>query len=335
MNVFQILGVARSQMTDEYSENGLDRSCISKGQTEPAEKFCVENYPQTFLDRDAKKIVSWLETCIVDYYCFEQTKGKIEWEEIPSFEGLMEEPHFLLAAKFAEHFFMVNDNWGKTVEEWKDKQGGKELLFITAARYLYITFLLYQESKPQDEKGDYVMGKKGKVKPCETVIRRLNTGGRALDVLDYKIPSYSCYPPPYGSATATSDYDVGLVGPKSGELLANFNDKFAEKFKKSSEEVFDTNIYAYTLEYAMPEKFIGMLIQFVLINIKKYLFRGEGRGGREGRWSKYIKLPIKKIVFLKSSIMIFFSFERRFFWWWEGASLRNLFFGQNVFSLID
>ena len=56
---------------------------------------------------------------------------------------------------------------------------------------------------------------------------------------------------------APSDYDVGLVGPKSGDLLANFNDKFEEMFGKSSEEVFDTNIYAYTLEYAIPSKFEG------------------------------------------------------------------------------
>ena len=253
-------------MTDEYSENGLNRSCISEGQRESTENFCEENYPETFLDSDAEKIVSWLETCIIDYYCFVQTKGKIEWKEQPPFEGLIEKPHFPLAAKFAEHFFMVNDNWGNTVKEWKDKQGGKELLFITAARYLYVTFLLYEESKPQDKKGFYVKGSKGRVKPCKTIITRRDTGKGPIELKNYEIPSYSCYPPPYGSATATSDYDVGLVGPKSGELLANFNDKFAEQFKKSSEEVFDTNIYAYTLEYAMPSMFIGMLLLFLNFN---------------------------------------------------------------------
>ena len=102
-------------------------------------------------------------------------------------------------------------------------------MFITAARYLYVTVLLYQESKP-------------------------------LDVIDYKIPWYSCYPSPYGSATETSDYDVGLVGPKSWELMANFNYKFSDQFRKSSDEVFDTNIYAYNFGYAMPAKFVGMQI---------------------------------------------------------------------------
>ena len=188
------------------------------------------------------------------------------WEEPPPFEGLMEKSHFSLAAKFAEHFFMVNDNWGNTVKEWKDKQGGKELLFITAARYLYVTFLLYEESRPQDKKGYYVKSSKGRVKRCKTIITRRDAGNRPIELKNYEIPSYSCYPTPYGSSTATSDYDVGLIGPKSGELLANFNDKFAKQFKKSSEEVFDTNIYAYTLEYAMPSIFIGILLFFLNFN---------------------------------------------------------------------
>ena len=70
----------------------------------------------------------------------------------------------------------------------------------------------------------------------------------------YILPECSCYPSPIGSATATSDYDVSLIGPKSGDLVANFNDKFNEIFQKHSETFFDTNIYAYALEYAMPSK---------------------------------------------------------------------------------
>lgn len=252
------------QTTHEYSENSFNRSCISEDQRPSTEEFCQKNYPKNFLDSDAEKITNWLEACIVDYYCFNQAKGKIEWEEngMPSFEGFMEKPHFSLAAAFAEHFFMVNDNWVKTVEEWKDKQSGKKLLFITAARYLYVTFLLYQESRPQDKKGGYIKGSHGRLKPCKSRITIRDVGNGPVELKDYEIPSYSCFPLPYGSTTAISDYDVGLVGSKSGDLLANFNDKFVELFKKSSEEVLDTNIYAYTLEYAMPSKFVGMLLLF-------------------------------------------------------------------------
>ena len=65
-----------------------------------------------------------------------------------------------------------------------------------------------------------------------------------------------CYPaPPYGSATCTSDYDVGLVGKNSGYLTETFNDYFQNTFGKPSELVFDTNVYAFTLEFAMPFNF--------------------------------------------------------------------------------
>ena len=35
-----------------------------------------------------------------------------------------------------------------------------------------------------------------------------------------------CYPAPYGSATCTSDYDVGLVGKDAGFLTEKFNEYF-------------------------------------------------------------------------------------------------------------
>lgn len=218
----------------------------------------------------------WMDVCIVEYFCFEQATGKTEWEKQPTLAGLLDDPVFLLAAKFAEHFFMVNSDWAITVDKWKTEEGGKYLLFITAARYIYVTFLLFQESRPQDEKGNYQKGGEGRLIPCETVVREtVKVGGKDIDIILYKIPEYSCYPPPYGSATPTSDYDVGLVGPKSGELLANFNGKFEGMFKKSSEEVFDTNIYAYTLEYVIPSKFIGMcyllLMVFSFINYLYFL----------------------------------------------------------------
>ena len=63
---------------------------------------------------------------------------------------------------------------------------------------------------------------------------------------------------------------MGLIGHTSGILTGAFNEYFRQKFNnKSSEEVFDTNVYAYTLEYAMPELFIGMTGYFK--NIVPYL----------------------------------------------------------------
>ena len=62
---------------------------------------------------------------------------------------------------------------------------------------------------------------------------------------------------------------MGLIGHTSGILTGAFNEYFREKFNKPSEEVFDTNVYAYTLEYAMPELFTGMTGYFK--NIVPYL----------------------------------------------------------------
>ena len=64
-----------------------------------------------------------------------------------------------------------------------------------------------------------------------------------------------CFPKPYGSATYKSDYDVGLIGKDSGTVTQKFNSYFQTTFKLPSELVFDTNVYAYTLEFAMPSMF--------------------------------------------------------------------------------
>ena len=64
-----------------------------------------------------------------------------------------------------------------------------------------------------------------------------------------------CFPKPYGSATCKSDYDVGLIGKDAGFLTKKFNDFFEITFGKPSELVFATNVYAFTLEFAMPSIF--------------------------------------------------------------------------------
>ena len=67
---------------------------------------------------------------------------------------------------------------------------------------------------------------------------------------------------PAGSATSTSDYDASLVGPKSGLVTGRFNEMFEDIFHMPSEEVFDTNIYAFSLEYAMPYIYAGLSDEF-------------------------------------------------------------------------
>ena len=69
-----------------------------------------------------------------------------------------------------------------------------------------------------------------------------------------------CFPLPYGSATYKSDYDVGLIGVNSGTVTQSFNQYFQAAapngFSKPSELVFDINVYAFTLEFAMPAMFL-------------------------------------------------------------------------------
>ena len=106
-------------------------------------------------------------------------------------------------------------------------------MYITAARYLYVTHVLYLKSG-------------GKLIPCSSSGKKITIPASGV-----------CYPKPYGTASCTSDYDVGLVGRDAGILTKNFNEYFQnrEPFEKPSELVFDTNVYAFTLEYAMPHLF--------------------------------------------------------------------------------
>ena len=236
---------------DEYQWKSK-RNCLTEDQKKERALACVNNIPSPSKSEEAS-LLSWMEQCIVEYYCFTSkiSESTFEWESQPTFEGLLEEGHFKVTAEFSKAFFIENNDWKATV----NKFSGKMLLYITAARYIFVTYLLYQESRDQDDKGKYLDGT-GKLKPCDVVFKKQNAEEQRK-TFKYVIPDYSCFPVPYGSARSTSDYDVGLVGPKSGDLLANFNDKFEEMFWKSSEEVFDTNIYAYTLEYAIPSKFEG------------------------------------------------------------------------------
>ncbi|XP_032236839.1 uncharacterized protein LOC116617858 [Nematostella vectensis] len=153
------------------------------------------------------------------------------------FKGEKRSDYFKKVANRIEKFFMRNNDWEATKERSIYKDNGR-LLAITDARYLYVTHLLFELSE-----------------------ERL-TGCQEQDGKT-KVPDEVCFPAPYGSASPTSDYDVGLIGPESGSLTAKFNDYFEKHkegdqllFGKPSERVFDTNIYAFTLEYAMPDLYV-------------------------------------------------------------------------------
>ncbi len=109
---------------------------------------------------------------------------------------------------------------------------------------MYVTYLLYVHSKY-------------KLKAC------------AREPLHNKIKFTDgvCFPRPYGSTTATSDYDVGLIGKESGLLAAEFNTEFEKSsaFGKPSEIVFDTNIYGYSFEYAMPSLLVGLSTFYTIL----------------------------------------------------------------------
>lgn len=201
--------------------------------------------------------IDWIDKCIVDYEykldtnwnweIFEADKEGERWSRQPFFaKRVMGSDAFNTRAKIVESFFvqLMNkedwNSWNKIKEQLKHHQN--KLLKITAARYLFVTYILYQRSNK-------------KLIPCS----------KSLDGSErYVLPETGvCYPRPYGSASATSDYDVGLIGRKSGSLTEEFNKYFEAKFKKPSEIVLDTNVYAYTLEFAIPSLFVNLPLGFV------------------------------------------------------------------------
>ena len=197
--------------------------------------------------------IRWIKEKIVDGYKFKKHATKDLWIEQPTFEGLLGTPQFKNDAERVEKFFKRNNNWEVTKNSKEFRQGSKctDLLYITAARYLYVTHVLYLMSG-------------GKLMPCSN---------SKTDKKKISIPvSGVCYPQPYGTASCTSDYDVGLVGKDAGILTKNFNEYFQNAktgFGKPSELVFDTNVYAFTLEYAMPYLFVDFPDPAFARNVEK------------------------------------------------------------------
>ena len=186
---------------------------------------------------------------IIKNYGFKKHPVADMWTEQPSFEGRLGTENFKTAAEKAEQFFLkFNKNRG--ISPWEllqkvTKNQNYKLLKITAARYLLVTHILW-----------LVSGKK--LTACKE--KRDNYTGIPQS---WKIPEGGvCFPKPYGSATYKSDYDVGLIGKDSGTVTQEFNRYFQDKFKLPSELVFDTNVYAFTLEFAMPSMFPDLPTKF-------------------------------------------------------------------------
>ena len=195
------------------------------------------------------KEITWLDE-IIKNYGFKKHPVADMWTEQPSFEGHLGTEDFKTAAGKAEQFFLkFNKNSGKSpwelLQEVTKNQNNK-LLKITAARYLLVTHILWLVSEK-------------KLTACKE--KRDNYTGIPQS---WKIPEGGvCFPKPYGSATYKSDYDVGLIGKDSGTVTQKFNSYFQTTFKLPSELVFDTNVYAYTLEFAMPSMFPNLPRSFI------------------------------------------------------------------------
>ena len=195
------------------------------------------NFPLS--DAANQQDLAWMKTNIVDKYKFVKDATRDIWTKQPDFKGLLGTPDFVSAANRVKRFFDRNNDWETTKRnpEFRTAQSCLNLLYVTAARYLFVTHILYELNG-------------NKLHPCVTTVEK------TIAIPDSGV----CYPAPYGSATCTSDYDVGLVGKDAGNLTEKFNTYFqgAQGFGKPSELVFDTNVYAFTLEYAMPFLFIKL-----------------------------------------------------------------------------
>ena len=230
-----------------------------KGNKQLAIKTCTTGMEKIVAESENRlksqmdSLINWLEKCVAEPLGFIRNKDNSAWSYVPSFGAtekcdltgefckLGEEvfTNYLMdvAGKVAEKFFKTFSNWEETKSnpnhifgaDWKVLCG--KLLDISAARHIYYISILYELSNKA-------------ISTCEERNKK------------YLVPDDYCYPVNYGSLTCTSDEDVGLIGPKAGILVKKFNNYFEEKFNGiSSEKVMDTNVYAYSLEYAMPQKF--------------------------------------------------------------------------------
>ena len=178
----------------------------------------------------------------MDRYGFVKDPAVDAWAKQPNFKEDIGTPEFVTTANRVKSFFEKHSDWDTTKNSpaFRSKDSCLKLLYITAARYLLVTHILYEKSE-------------GKVVVCER-----NADNKL------EIPDSVCFPEPFGGASCTSDYDVPLAGKDAGYVTEKFNKYFqsADGFGKPSEMLFDTNVYAFTLQYAMPFLFAGLPTNF-------------------------------------------------------------------------
>ncbi|XP_067018636.1 uncharacterized protein [Acropora muricata] len=212
-----------------------------EGQSYDQEFLASSSLPMDDIDLNA---INWMRKEIVIPYKFEKADKKDMWKKQPNFRNDLGEQKFIDRANEVEKFFQRNNNWKrtKTNRKFRTPESCLSLLYITAARYLYVIHVLYDLSNKMKN------NEMSKLIPCS------ETPGNKIIIPDSGV----CYPVPYGTASCTSDYDVGLVGIAAGNLTEAFNNYFQERFGEPSEIVFDTNVYAFTLEFSMPFLFSGL-----------------------------------------------------------------------------
>ena len=199
------------------------------------------------MDKDVtgEDFLRFCRDCIADHYGFEASDDKTMWTKpLPNFGKEVQTwpQSFRVIAKGTEKFFQKKGtsgkvrNWNEIKDEIKSVNKGKfceNMLYIIAARQLYVTYVMKKVSNSQS------------FQLCEET-----------EDEDVVIPDFACYPKNSGSARCTSDYDVGLIGPKSGTVVDKYFKYFKDNFKMTSDALFDNNLYAYDLEMAMPEIFV-------------------------------------------------------------------------------
>ncbi|CAB3999776.1 Hypothetical predicted protein [Paramuricea clavata] len=193
-----------------------------------------------------KADLNFFKNCIADVYCYKKSPTSDAWIGLPSYKDKFT-TYFNDAAKRIERFFIRNNDWSAILD--RVRRNGlscEKLLYVIAARYHYVVYVLN------------VLFPDRSFGPCkyDYVYKRLKnpTGGE-------------CFVVPLHKITCTSDFDIALMGERSGTLAARFNqffleplgaDKFVPGFGKSSEDIFGGNIFAFALEYALPGAITGL-----------------------------------------------------------------------------
>ena len=215
---------------------------------------CQNEINQIKENTNDDEFLEFFRGCVAEFYDFESEDDKA-WKTVPTLGDVLNDVHFDKTAKAIEIFFKKKDN-GK-VRNWESikaammeaKDGKNEpnanedksvtqcknMLQVIAARQVYVTYILKKAAKKAFNNDDF--------KLCE------KEGNMFI------IPEYACYPPNSGSKRCTSDYDVSLLGPHAGSIVPIYNKHFKTTFGMTSDALFDNNLYAFSLEFAVPELF--------------------------------------------------------------------------------